>query len=122
MAENQINFFEVESSHCVTYVSEGMQNIFVLEPPTNGLSSASDFISQINSRICRLQLNHDETNEVYQICLELLNRTQQLNETLMEKQSGLESVQALQLSTAIVREELLQGATRYKRDKQIAKN
>lgn len=40
----------------------------------------------------------------------------------MKKDNGLDLVQALNMSTTIIKEELLQCATRYKRDKQIAKN
>lgn len=122
MGANQLNLFDVDNSNCKINDGAVIQNTFELESAANDLKDVSVFISQINNRICGLRLNHDETKQVYDICIELINKTQQLNEIFMKEKNGLDSVEALKLSTTIIREELLQCATRYKRDKKIAKN
>lgn len=111
--------FEFDSSHCTQNDREMKQNSFQLGPSSNDVSV---FTGRINDQICAMQLNHDETNKVYKICLELVEKTQQLNEIFMKKENGMDSLEAVKMSTVVVREELLQCATRYKRDKQIATN
>lgn len=101
---------------------EVTQNTFELESAPNDSNDLFAFISQINTRICSLLLNHEETNQVYKICMELLDNTQRLNEMFMKKENEVDPIKAMRMSTAIIREELLQCATRYKRDKQLAKN
>lgn len=101
---------------------EATQNVFEVEAKLNDLKDVSVFISQINNRICGLGLNHGETNQVFEICIELINKTQQLNEIFMNKKNGLDPIQAAQMSTSIIQQELQECATRYKRDKKISKN
>lgn len=121
IAANQDNFFDINESHCATTDLEHTKNTFELESETNN-SAVSQFIGEISTRISSLLLSHEETNQVYKICMELIDKTQQLNEMFMKEENGINSFEALKMSTAIIREELLQSATRYKRDKQFKGN
>lgn len=77
-----------------------IQNAFELESSPNDLKDVSHFISRINKRICGLLLNHEESNQVFEICIELIDKAQRLNEIFMKEKNGLDPIQALQMSTA----------------------
>lgn len=121
-AADQSNIFDVDSSHCSINNRKTIQNTFDIEPEPNDANNVLTFISQINNRLCDLQLNHEETNQVYEICIELLDKTQELNEFLLKEKNGFNSEQASKMSITIIRGELLKCSTRYKRDKQLSKS
>lgn len=101
---------------------EETQNLFEFTSTSNQCNDITASIAKINDRICKMLLNHNETNQVYEICIDLLDKTQQLNEMFMKKENGMNAIQALKMSTTIIKEELSQCLTRFKRDKRIERN
>lgn len=126
IAANQDHFFDVNNSHCKTkddnVTQNQAQNTFELESTLSDSSDVLKFIGQINNRISNLLLSHEKTNQVFKICIELVEKTQQLNEMIIKMENGVTPIQATKMTTAIIREELLQSATRYKREKQLESN
>lgn len=98
------------------------RNTFEIESKLPDMKTVSEFVNKINNRICGLMLNHDETNEIYKICLELLEHAQQFTEVLLIGESGLNPIQSSNMSTMCFREELMKCSTRFKRDKELSLN
>lgn len=134
---------EVSSSRCFENNSFTLENINRVETSKNEVSNdhifqfesvhtesadqfgdetMNHFLESFNSQICSLQLNHEQTSTIFNLCIDLVLNTQKLNRYLIDKSNGLDIENAFKLSTEFVKSKLGDCSTRYKRDKRFNSN
>lgn len=85
-------------------------------------SQLMSFLESLQSRFCGLKMNQNQKNDVYQLCLDLVQHVNKFNHYLITSNNQLNPLQCLELSTLVVENKLSECATSYKRQKKLQSN
>lgn len=77
----------------------------------------SEFLDSFNEELCGFMLSQETTNEIYKLCINLVKNLKQFNTHLINDNNGMNTAEALDMSTNVVCNKLSEYSTYYKRCK-----
>lgn len=78
------------------------------------------FLDNFNSELFALMLNQEKSNQIYKMCISLVNNMKKFSNYLINDENGLNPSQALDISSTFVSHKLTDFSTNYRRCKKNA--
>lgn len=138
---SNVHCSEVLSSRCSEDNDFSLQNITGLQIPPDEDSNIfqfrnaetensnqfceetmNNFLELFNNKICNLMLNHKQITIISNLCIDLVQNVQFLNQYLINKPNGLDVGSSLSTCTAFVNNKLKECSTKYMRTKHFESN
>lgn len=121
----QLNATETETSHCESNTLESSVFSHDFEDKsktTVAVKKMKSFISVLHSKVASMNLSQKETTGVYTLFDGLMQQTTEFYETLIEENSSTSTSHLLEQSSDLIRKELKQQSTVFKRRKKFSEN
>lgn len=78
-----------------------------------------EFLELFNNNVCGLMLNVETSNSIYQLCISLVRKVSQFNIQLIIDDNGMNTAQAIDMSTNAICNKFSEYSTNYKRCKKF---